>query len=463
VIDMHDDNELDPVERLRAADPAAGVEPRAGFVDEVLAMATAEAPTAGPTEAPTEASPNGTEPVIDLTSERARRRPRWVAVVAVAASLVLFSGAGYVLGATTNGSTNIAGGAAPPVSLQGATGGATTEQSTAQDGAAPGSATDQAKRSASGATEMLYPYGFGRNKFSSSGLSTTAGSAPGYAFDARAASNAETVAALAAALGIEGTPELKDGAWTVGPHDGSAPSLYVGIDGTLAFSYSNPLINPWSCGKSDSAEVVEPCEPTAGALPAEDAAIDALRSLIASAGGDPAAFEYTSETWEGAVTRTAQAWPVIDGRRIDQPWSIDLSGDGVVGAYGALAELVSLGDYPIVSEHDAFERLSDPRFGAQMTAMPLAMREQAATAPDAAIASPEWVPPTEPPATPAEGASVGWPVNNVEIVSARLGLASQWQPDGSVLVVPAYEFTDAAGGTWSVIAVADSKLDFDAE
>ncbi|WP_159605977.1 hypothetical protein, partial [Agromyces humi] len=38
---MHDDNELDPVERLRAADPAASVEPRAGFADEVVARATA--------------------------------------------------------------------------------------------------------------------------------------------------------------------------------------------------------------------------------------------------------------------------------------------------------------------------------------------------------------------------------------------------------------------------------------
>ena len=45
MIDMHDDNELDPVERLRAADPAAGVEPRAGFVDEVVAQATAASAT----------------------------------------------------------------------------------------------------------------------------------------------------------------------------------------------------------------------------------------------------------------------------------------------------------------------------------------------------------------------------------------------------------------------------------
>ena len=33
--DHEHDPELDPVQRLRAADPAAGVEPSAGFADEV--------------------------------------------------------------------------------------------------------------------------------------------------------------------------------------------------------------------------------------------------------------------------------------------------------------------------------------------------------------------------------------------------------------------------------------------
>ena len=126
-------------------------------------------------------------------------------------------------------------------------------------------------------------------------------------------------------------------------------------------------------------------------------------------------------------------------------------------AYGTLAPIVSLGEYAVVSEQEGFERLSDPRFGAQMTIMPLAMREQPA------VATEEWVPPTEPPATPTDGTSVSWPVNDVEIVSARLGLASQWQPDGSVLIVPAYEFTDSDGGAWSVIAVADAMLDFETD
>ena len=196
-----------------------------------------------------------------------------------------------------------------------------------------------------------------------------------------------------------------------------------------------------------------PCDPPTD-LPSENAAIDALRSLMTSAGRDPGAFEFTSQTSEGAFTRSAQAWPVVDGKRIDQAWSLELTAAGVSSAYGFLADLVPLGEYPVVSEQEGFKRLSDPRFSAQMTAMPLVMREQGGTAPSA------WVPPTEPPATPTAGASLSWPVNKVDIVSARLGLASQWQPDGGVLVVPAYEFTDADGGTWSVIAVADSKLDF---
>ena len=144
----------------------------------------------------------------------------------------------------------------------------------------------------------------------------------------------------------------------------------------------------------------------------------------------------------------------------DQGWYLELAEGGIVNASGSLAEPVQLGDYPIVSEQEAFERLSDPRFGAQVMAMPFAAQEAKSAE---ATAPTEWVPPTEPPAIPADGTAISWPVNEVEIVEARLGLATQWQPDGSVLLVPAYEFTDAAGGTWTVIAVADSKLDFASE
>jgi hypothetical protein len=443
---MNDDEQRDPLDRLRAADPAADVEPRDGFADEVVARVTS-ADAATVVGAPAAAS------ATDLGAERARRRAGWLQVAAVAAGLVIVGAAGYGIGTTTGGASNVAQGAAPPISLQGADGSGALEQGI---GVPEGPVATDMKMA--GPDAMIWPpYGGGRNSFSASGLSTEAGTALAYGYDARAASTADTVAELAAALGIEGTPELVDGSWTVGPQDGTGPSLGVSLDGTLSFWYSDPSLNPWECPASPDGSV-EPCEPT-GELPSEQAAIDALRSLLASTGRDAAAYEFTSETWEGAVTRTAQAWPVVDGQRVDQAWTVELSDEGMVSASGALAELVELGDYPVVSEQEAFERLSDPRFGAQMTIMPAAMREGA----EGSVATEEWVAPTEPPAAPSPGTAVSWPVNDVEIVEARLGRASQWQPDGSVLVVPAYEFTDADGGAWSVIAVADAKLDFAAE
>ncbi|WP_400999575.1 hypothetical protein [Agromyces sp. GXQ0307] len=443
----------DPMDELRAADPAEGVEPHAGFADEVVARVTGEvtgetSPTTGTSSGidTTDAAASARPPVADLAAERTRRRPRWLPVAAVAASLAVVGAVGYGVGAATGMTTNLADAAAPPISLQGQAGAGTTEGGPV----APGAAADS-RIAGAGAADLSYPYGFGRNAFHASGLSTEGGTAAAYAFDAPAASDPAAIAALAAALGVEGEPVLADGAWTVGPSDGSAPTLWVSLDGTMSFSYSDPGLDPWVCEEGSDV-----CEPS-GEIPSEQVAIDALRQVLADAGRDPGAYEYSSETWEGAVTRTATAWPVVDGQRIDTGWSVEVTNDGLYSAYGGLAELVPLGDYAVVSEQEAFERLSDPRFGAQMTIMPFAVREQVSDE----IA--EWVPPTAPPAVPTAGTSLAWPVNDVEIVEARLGLASQWQPDGSVLVVPAYEFTDSEGGAWSVIAVADEQLDFSTE
>ena len=430
-----DDKQHDPVARLRAADPAGDIEARAGFADEVVARITGpEAERAEPTA--------GSAPVADLDEARTRRRPRWLPFVAVAAAIAIVGGAGYGIGATSSRPMSLADGAAPPITLQGNGGPESVAQGRIEPSVGFGAATDQKMSS------LSYPYGSGRNTFSASGLGTQAGTAQAYAYDPRSASNADKVAALAAALGIGSTVELRDGSWVAGSQDGSAPSLSVSLDGMLSFYFQNPQISPWLC------EGDQVCEP-AGQAPSEDAAIGALRAVLVAAGRDPAAFEYTSQVWEGSPTRTAEAKPVIDGQQLDQGWSLEMAEGGVVNANGALANVVALGTYPVVSEQEGFERLSDPRFNAAATTLPIALRDQVTT-------TEEWVAPTEPPATPGAGASLSWPVNNVEIVSARLGLTSQWQPDGSVLVVPAYAFTDAEGGTWTVLAIGESMLDFEA-
>ncbi len=177
---------------------------------------------------------------------------------------------------------------------------------------------------------------------------------------------------------------------------------------------------------------------------------------------------------------TVNAFQVIDSQRTGVTWSATFLGGGVQSFYGPLAPLVSLGDYAVVSENDAVARLNDPRFGASWGGvMPLAATTDLAgarasgevasgtggasssdtgTSSDVVEPAPSDIPTVPPTLEP--GAPVPWPVTEVTITGARLGLALQWLTDGAAVLLPAYELTDDDGGTWSVIAVADEDLDF---
>jgi hypothetical protein len=108
----------------------------------------------------------------------------------------------------------------------------------------------------------------------------------------------------------------------------------------------------------------------------------------------------------------------------------------------------SLGSYPVVSEVEAVERLGDPRFAGAV------LGQAGQTTPEG-----EAEPPAAAPA-PAPGGPLAWPVEDVTIVSATLTEARYTLPDGTVLFVPAYYLADAAGSSWTVMAVDEEVLDF---
>ena len=167
-------------------------------------------------------------------------------------------------------------------------------------------------------------------------------------------------------------------------------------------------------------------------------------------------FEFASITSDGdqAMARSAQAWLLVDGQRTDWQWSLQLTFDGILGAWGALAPVIPIVDIEVVSEQRALERLSEPRFGPEHAVIP-------PVAPYVAYEGPEtWMPRTEPPALPRSGAAIDWPVEEVEIVAATLVLGTELLADGGQVMVPVYEFADASGGEWTVIAVAESELEF---
>jgi hypothetical protein len=347
----------------------------------------------------------------------------------------------------------------------------------------------------------------GRTVFTGAGLSTQAGTATAWAFDASSAATAATAAHVAATLGVTGQPRADWGAWLVGPGDGSGAT--VRLDGSGNLSYYDPGRDPWRCQASSGAGaagsgvssgaavppngpdagpapapqpaptmVARPVDPsvcTTGATPTGAAATSRARAVLTSLGVDTSGTQVRVDDGNEKGTGSAAAYvgvafqQVIDGRLTGMTWNVTLVGDGVQAVNGTLATLVTLGTYPVISPAAAVDRLNDPRFGAgggvayamgsATSGAGVAVPGDVASAP-AATASTAAAP-TAPPA-PQPGTAIAWPVRRVTLVSAQLGVALTGQSDGTQTLVPAYVLTDASGATWSVVAVADDHLDFGA-
>lgn len=439
--------------RLTAADPAADARLDVAALRARVAERAAE-------------DGGAVTSLADRRDQRDRRRSRWLQVAAVGVGAALAAGAGgYAVGAAGE---DAAPTAAPAIALGGA-------------GAAGGPAQELSAAGSTADARMLPGWFGGRAVFSAQGLPDDATAGHAWALDAAAVFSADTVARVAAALGVTGEPRQEYGAWTVGPQDGSSPTVSLQPDGTASISYYDPTRDPWSCTASapdtpdvaPSADGIDPtlvepalpstpspaCDPATGDAPTGDAAVGAARDLMVTLGVDPAGFEYqVVDQGDVTTTTTVDAYQVLEGQRTGLTWNVTLVGDGVQALYGSLAPLVDLGEYPVVGAASAVERLNDPRFGAGYGGvMPLA-REGEAAATSLTAPAPEATEPTVPP-TVAPGAALAWPVQQVTITGARLGLGLQTQPDGAAVLVPAYELTDADGSTWSVVAVDESALD----
>lgn len=162
-----------------------------------------------------------------------------------------------------------------------------------------------------------------------------------------------------------------------------------------------------------------------------------MRDLLTALGEDPEDYRIAQPDWQaqgasGAVVATL----LVDGQPTVPALTGYVSTAGFVSLHGGTSRVEEVAPVGVVSEQEALERLSDPRFDAAYGG--------ARTGADV----PEPRPGTE--------AVIDWRVHQVEIVSTRLGLAVDPRSEG--LVVPAYELTDATGGTWSVIAVDDDGL-----
>ncbi|TFH70026.1 hypothetical protein [Cellulomonas sp. HD19AZ1] len=459
------------VARVRAADPAAGTTPDLPRLHARLAETTGVTFTAA-------------APADELAAARRRRSgpARWAQVAAAVVAVGLVGGGGYAVGAAGGGPAP----AAPPIALQGAS-------------SASGGALEAAGASAFADSARIAPGWFGgRTVFTADGVTGDAGTGRAWAFDATGAATRATAARVAEVLGVTGEPRQEWGQWVVGPNDGSGPTVSLGVDGQAGMWFYDRAWDPSVCTAGDPGDApsIEPApvpdgaddgatiEPGVGIAPVQPdevapadpsvcdptttprgaAAESAARDLLTRLGVDLGDAEVTVTDDTGVAGLVAvTAAQVVDGTQTGVVWSVQLAGKGVQAVSGPLAPLVELGTYDVISAAAAVERLNDPRFGASYGGVvPLAARMTDDTAePAVPQVAPEPDEPTVPP-VPAAGAAVPWPVQHVTLTAARLGVTLLTTPDGASLLVPAWELSDADGGTWSVVAVAEDQLDLSA-
>ncbi|ALJ19130.1 hypothetical protein [Microbacterium sp. No. 7] len=400
---------------------------------------------------------------------RARRRG-WL-VTAAAAAAIAVAGAGFAFaprGAergveTVALETPAPGEIAPPIEASGGTG-ATAEETGAGLALMPAAGGDLAFQSG---YRMDSAFGggwggwWGRQRFTVPPFDDSRSGATVYALDAASRFTPETLAGIAAALGVAGEPvaDQHGGGWSVGASDGSGPRVSLSLWSGGQVWYSSGGTSPvWRCveqattGKDDAdwAAVQEECRLSTPS-PTEAQAREAMSTILRAYGvdEDDLLIEVDGDQWlDYENLLTVRAYRVADGMAAPVSIDVTVSHEGILWANGSIGPLVSLGEYDIVSPAEAAARLNTSAFSPDLTYAP-------PTGPESWNGEPA----TEPDPVPSPGSAVPWPVAEHEIVSARRGLTAVYASESLIYIVPAYEFTDTTGKRWSVLALAENELD----
>jgi hypothetical protein len=423
---------------------------------------------------------------------RGHRRKTWFAIAAgVAAGVVLVGGTAYALG-TSNAKT--------PTGVKAAF----TLGSAVPAANNLGSAAGMSSRDAKLSPGAMPYYGGSRTIFTAGGgLSDASGNATAWAFDASGVNQEALANALAKSFGISDTATMTNGQWIAGNQDGTSANVTVGLDGQTSVYYYDPQNDPFNCTYPPGVATPD-AKPTAGSnssssgsapgsvgtapgpapscAPHNTAPLGSTADAIASAkdvvktlGLDPADFQWdaTSPTDQGQPIIYVTASQVVNGQLTGLAEQFTFGGGNKLSNfYGFAAPVVSLGSYGVISEKDAVARLMDPAFGSSYgpiaydttrggvaPMMKGAAVASSGAASDAVTASNAPVPAPTVPATPTAGGQFSWPVAQVTIVKADLGIAQYYEPNGSIVLLPTYQLTGSDKSTWTVIAIDKSALD----
>ena len=357
----------------------------------------------------------------DAPARRSRRS--WVLGVAAVVALVVAIGAGFLIGRSTAPGPAIVVAAGPVV-----------EESPAAStlpvsGVLPSAAPTRPGLQVSVGARMPAVFS------PAEGLADTAGVASGYRLTRGQVDGATLSRTLADAFGVAGDVGETSSGWQVGePSDATSSSVTV---------HDDPLLT-WEFADKTAADVS-----AQGASVPPKVARDVATSLLGGLGVDVGSIDWQVDRFAGLTRVTA--WQTVKGARTQLSWVVDVGKDGaIVNASGFAAGLVEVPGYPVVGAATAVRRAALPTWSA-LGPTPVDGGLLTNATPSASAAAT---------LNASKRPALRVPMADVVVTAADLGLAEFWQPDGDLLILPAYRLTGDDQSSWSLIAVTGIDVHF---
>lgn len=237
----------------------------------------------------------------------------------------------------------------------------------------------------------------------------------------------QLAAVIAQQFGVLGSPASTDGGWKVGGATEAARVVNVYNDPLVRWRFRDSKLTPGTPIDNDRARRI-------------------ARTLLSPLGVPVDEVEWEVLRDQNRVV--VHAWLVLKGLRTELGWTVVVAPDGeVVWADGFAGTLVPVAGYPVLGATDALNRALKPGWE---FAGPTAWTGSGATP---AMAVPGPVPTVK-----------GRPklVAGVQVLTARqaeLSVAQFWQPDGSLLILPAYIISTNDDRQWTLLAVTNAYVD----
>lgn len=274
------------------------------------------------------------------------------------------------------------------------------------------------------------------------GLDDRATTAAGYGFQDGGLDRRAFAGLLARKFGVEGTPQrTSSGSWVVAGPTSGLPRIEVMPGPMVTWQFIAPAT-------SRPSDAPVPSGPTPSGTPVlmdeADGATAVVRAFLADLGVPVDDVDWQVEvTSDGTIVT---GWQVIAGQRTTVGWRVVLDSAGeMTGASGFAASPVLIEGYEVIGARSAVDRSQQPQWAA-LGPTPLTPAPAPAPAPTGSAGS-------------FDGRPVaGMALRTVVVTSADLGLAQFTQPDGGLLILPAYVLTGEDGSTWSLVAVSDAYV-----